>query len=353
MKEIKRLVIMLAIVSLVINTMISCKQYENDRSVLGPEYLKPVKISVFEYRADDSYSADVSKNLKKIEAENPEKVQFTFYDSKDSQALQNENIDKAIQEGTDLLLVNLVDIREGQTVINRIKENNLPVILYNREPFTLDPIRSYSKALFIGSNVRDCLLLQAQILIDEWNTNKKNIDRNNDGIMQYVRLTGGTEGEEKIFWWRSTVEIIERAGIKTEELAVRVANFDEELAKKEIESIFLRYENKIEAIISDDDTMAIGAIKALQQFGYNKDSATNIILVVGMDAEEEARQLIEEGLMTGSVIQSPSELSKALYSVGINMVNKRNPIEGTPYVFDETRVSIRIPCEGIFVKNKN
>ena len=36
-------------------------------------------------------------------------------------------------------------------------------------------------------------------------------------------------------------------------------------------------------------------------------------------------------------------MAKALYTVGMNLVYNRNPLEGTDYKFDETGVAIRIP----------
>ena len=47
--------------------------------------------------------------------------------------------------------------------------------------------------------------------------------------------------------------------------------------------------------------------------------------------------------MTDSVLQDPSAMAKALYTVGMNLVYSRNPLDGTQYKFDNTGVSIRIP----------
>ncbi|NRT37187.1 hypothetical protein BJV38_000222 [Clostridium beijerinckii] len=49
------------------------------------------------------------------------------------------------------------------------------------------------------------------------------------------------------------------------------------------------------------------------------------------------------GIVTGSVLQDPYELAKALYSVGINLVSNKNPLYDTEYKFDQTGVSIRLP----------
>ena len=88
--------------------------------------------------------------------------------------IQNENIDKALQnEGIDLILLDIVDTRATKEVIDKIKQNNIPVIMFNREPLTMDPIKSYSRALYIGTNSKQAGTLQGKMLVDAWNNNKQ------------------------------------------------------------------------------------------------------------------------------------------------------------------------------------
>ncbi|NOW06708.1 substrate-binding domain-containing protein [Clostridium beijerinckii] len=47
----------------------------------------------------------------------------------------------------------------------------------------------------------------------------------------------------------------------------------------------------IEVIISNNDAMAIGAIEALQKYGYNKEDKSNYVSVVGIDVLPEAKDL--------------------------------------------------------------
>lgn len=344
-----RLLASFLLIFMTANILISCNREGIYTSIEDPVTVSPIKVSVFEYRDDDDYISAVSRDLRKIQEANEGKVQFTFYDSKNSQQLQNENINRAIEAGTDLLLVNLVDVTEGQTVVNRIKENNLPVVLYNREPITHTPIKSYNKAVYIGNDSREGGILQGEILVELWNTKKDAIDRNRDGVMQYIMLSGGLDNIEAAGRTKYSIDTVQNAGIKTEELGLRVASWDENLAKRATESLFFRYGNAIEVVVANDDTMAIGAIKALQELGYNKEGGIRTIPVIGFDAEAGARQLIEQGIMTGSVIQSTYAIANALYSVGMNLAYEKNPLEGTPYVFDSTGVSIRIPYEGVIV----
>ena len=306
------------------------------------DVVNSVKASVFLYRADD-YINSVKENLQQIEEMNPEKIQFTFYDSKDDQGLQNQNIDISIINGTYILLVNLVDLSSGLQVISKAKENNLPIILFNREPKDLEAIRGYDKALYIGTDPKGAGILQGKILIDQWINNKEYIDRNRDDVMQYIMLIGEADNREAIERTKYSVETIKNAQINVEELARREANWDKELARSAIEALIFRYGNRIEVIISNDDSMAEGAIIALQIFGYNKGDKMFTIPVVGVNATKAARELISKGYMAGTVLQDAPAKAEALYLVAMNMAEGKAPLEGTNYAFDETGVAIRIP----------
>lgn len=308
----------------------------------------PIRVGVLLYRFDDVYISEVRENLENIQKENEGKVEFTFFDGKGDQSIQNNSIDMLLKQGIDLLLVNLVDIRAAQMVINKIKGNNIPVILFNREPDTTDAVKSYGKAIFIGTDASEAGILQGKILIDLWNTNKDAIDINRNNTMQYIMLEGEPNNLEAIARTRYSVSTIQEAGIKTEELALRICDWDEELAKNAVQALLLNYGNEIEAIISNNDSMAIGAIAALQQQGYNNGENTRTIPVVGVDGIPQAIDLINKGVMTGTVLQDASAMAMALYTCGMNLVAGKSAIEGTEYKFDDTGVSIRIPYGGIY-----
>ncbi|EKQ57949.1 MULTISPECIES: hypothetical protein [unclassified Clostridium] len=54
----------------------------------------------------------------------------------------------------------------------------------------------------------------------------------------------------------------------------------------------------------------------------------------------EAKDLINNGFMAGSVPVDPRAMADALYVTGMNLISGRNPIEGTNYIFEKPRVLI-------------
>jgi ABC-type sugar transport system, periplasmic component len=182
--------------------------------------------------------------------------------------------------------------------------------------------------------------LQGKILVDKWNTDKKFLDKNNDNILQYILLKGEANNPYAIERTNDVISTINGAGIQTEQLALVNANWFRELAKTSVDNLFLKYDGRIEAIIANNDAMALGAIEALQKYGYNKGNKNKNIAVVGIDGLEEAKNLIDKGLMTGTLIQDTKLVAEAFYNIGMNLINNENPIANTPYKLDNGIITI-------------
>ena len=348
MKILKRIVSFTTIIFLMSATL---TDYNKKVVSIVSAETKPSKVAAFLLDFTDDFISEIRQNLEDVQRENPGKVEYTFYDGKSDQAVQDEELDKVLKEGTDLILLNIVDRAYAKTVINKIKEYNIPVILFNREPLTPVPIQSYSRALYIGTDAALAGELQGKMLIDAWNTSKAYIDKNEDGIMQYVMLQGEGDNTEAIQRTKYSVSTIEKGGIKTQQVALRICNWHQDLAYNATKSLFEKYKELIEVIIANDDTMAIGAVKALQEYGYNKGDKSKTIPIVGVDVIPEVKEFIEKGYMLGSVYQSPRAYADALYACGMNLINFKSPIAGTKYTLDDTQVSIRVPHTNYFYKN--
>ena len=344
MRALKKMLIIMMIAIMIVSVLVVFSGKTTASTAPATEG-ETIKVGVLLYRFDDAFIALVRQSLEEIQRNNEGKVEFTFYDGKNNQSVQNQTINTLLQSGdVDLLLLNLVDTgSSAQTIVNKIKEKNIPLILFNREPLDMNVVKSYNKAYFVGTTAEEAGILQGEILVNAWNKNKKSIDQNGDNILQYIMLMGERGNIEADARTKYSILTINNAGIKTQEIALRVCDWNEDVAQNMTETLFLQHGNKIEAIIANNDAMAIGAIQALQKYGYNRGGSTKTISVVGVDAIPIAQELIKNGIMTGSVLQDADTMAQALYKIGMNLVHNRNPLEGTEYKFDETGVAVRIP----------
>lgn len=303
-----------------------------------------IGVVISDYNND--YITLIRKDLEDIEKENVGKVKFIFFNSKANQAQQNADIDLLIKNEIDLLIVNLTDtkISTVEDVIDRVKEKQIPLIILSQlQPSAIDVVKSYDKAIVVSSELEQSGILQGKILVNLWNSNKEVIDKNSDNKLQYIILKGESNSESTIKRTEFALSTINNAEIQIEELASVNCNWDRELAKNTIESLFLKYAGHIEAIIANSDSMAIGAVEGLRKYGYNKGNPSKSIPVVGIDGIPEAQDLVQKGFMTGTVFLDSHAQAEALYYFSLNLINNRSPIENTNYRFDDTKITIRFP----------
>jgi methyl-galactoside transport system substrate-binding protein len=340
MKILKKI---LAITTIIIMCIIIPENNSNEISAINTR--SPVKVGVFSKDLNDDYLILLRKSFDEIQKKNPEKVIFTFYDAKFNPETQNLDLENTLKEGIDLVFLDMVDVNQVDEFVKKIAKYDIPVIFFNREPLNLDALKAYKKALYVGTDSRQAGTLQGKMIVDAWKNHKKSIDKNNDDILQYVMLVGERFNKASMDRSDFSISTIKEAGIKTQELASKILNWSTENAKDTVGALFLKYGNNIEAIISNDDSMAIGAVEALQQYGYNSGDKTKIIAVVGVDGVPEAQELISKGFMLGTAFQDPANMANTIYTVGLNLIDGKTPTEDIPYKLDETGVAIRIPFE--------
>ncbi|MCI1578810.1 MAG: substrate-binding domain-containing protein [Clostridium beijerinckii] len=245
-------------------------------------------------------------------------------------------------------MANLADTSENfvEDIIFNVRSKNLPIVFLDIDPKVVYKVsKYYDKAAFILANSDLAGTVQGKILVNLWNSNKSSLDKNNDNTLQYVLLHGQAKDPVTIDRTKYAISTISNSGINTEQLALVNANWLKSLSKDSIESLFLRYDGRIEAIISNNDAMAIGAVEALQKYGYNKGEKSKNIAIVGIDGLPEAKSLIDKGFMTGTVIQDPKVLAEVFYNVGMNLVNNLSPIENTNYNIVDGEIIVPFPYE--------
>lgn len=342
MKILKKLFIMILVIIMSLTIPVPKNNvYANQNSREG----KPVNIAVFFDNVNAMYISNLKVCLENIEKENTDKVKFTFLDGKDNQTIQNESIEKALTQNFDVFIISIIsqNLKDVESTLNRVMEKNIPIIL-NPDPSReiVNFVRPYGKFVVVGADFEQSGTMEGNILANEWKTSQGAIDKNKDNILQYIMLKGRIGSPLTSLRTKYSILALNDAGIKTEALAEINCEWMEECAKSSIESIFLKYGDKIEAIISNNDAMAIGAIKALQKYGYDNGNKEKMISVVGIDGMPEAKELIQKGFMSGTVVVEPCDLANALCSIGINLAAERPPVKDTSYKVDETGYTVHL-----------
>lgn len=218
-------------------------------------------------------------------------------DGQSSEAVISNNIDLFLTKGYEILAVNMMNTTGAADILEKTSRDGVPVVFFNVEP-EADVLAANPGNYYVGAKAEESGAMQGEALVSYWNT-AEGADRNGDGVLQYVMIMGDPGHQDSILRTEYSVKTITDAGIQVEEVATDVANWARADGQDVMARIIAAHDD-IEAVICNNDEMALGAIEALKAAGYLVDGGT-FIPVVGVDCNAEAKIAIKEGTMYASV----------------------------------------------------
>ena len=229
-----------------------------EKAAEAPKAEKKLNIGFTAYKYDDNFIALYRKVVLAEADKVKDKVELSMVDSQNAQQTQNDQIDVMLSKGTDALAINLVDPAAGQTVMEKIKAENVPVVFYNKKP-AKEVLDAYDKAYYVGIDPNAQGIAQGELIMKAWKANPE-LDLNKDGKIQYVMIKGEPghpDAEARTIY---SVKTLNDNGIETEELHLDAAMWDTAMAKDKMDA-WLSGPNgdKIEVVICNNDGMALGA----------------------------------------------------------------------------------------------
>ncbi|MBQ6002003.1 MAG: galactose ABC transporter substrate-binding protein, partial [Synergistaceae bacterium] len=258
-----------------------------------------VKIGSCIYRFNDAFMLRFRNAMSAESAK--EGAALEIADSQNDQTTQDAQVDEFIANGVNVLIINPVDRMSSQNIIDKAKAANIPVVFINREP-TPEMLSTYDKAYYIGAKAEESGTEAGELIAAYFKANPK-ADKNKDGKLQFVLLRGENGHQDMILRSKYSVEAIKNAGIEPVELAGAIANWDKLQAMNIMNAFIMSIgPENIEAVIANNDEMALGAIEALKANDYNKGDPEMYIPVVGVDANASALDAMNKGEMLGTVL---------------------------------------------------
>jgi methyl-galactoside transport system substrate-binding protein len=266
------------------------------------------------YKFDDTFMTGVRTAMEGQAKEKGSTIELV--DSQNKQPTQNEQVDTFITKGVNALAINPVDRTAAGPLIEKAKAKKLPIVFLNREPEKAD-MANYDKVWYVGAKAEQSGTQSGEIIADYFKANPK-ADKNGDGKIQYVMLQGEPGHQDATLRTEFSIKAIEAAGFKTQKLAADTAMWDKAKAT-DLMKAFITGQglDKIEAVLCNNDDMALGAVEALKAEGYNKGDAAKYIPVVGVDATAPALQAMKEGSLLGTVLNDAANQGKATVNIAI------------------------------------
>lgn len=342
----KKILLMLLVAACLLTSLVSCGRGSED-------------VSVFYYTYSDTYISGVRGSMNKLLKS--AKLDYHNYDANGNQTTQTEQVDTAIAKGTRLLVVNIVDTGSddaAKTIVAKAKAANIPLIFFNRS-VSESVVSSYDKCAFVGTDYEMAGHMQGELIGNYVADNFNKLDLNGDGKISYCLFKGqqgnleaeartkyAIEDANKILKSKGKPNLVFYDKKNTNGYLVdQDGTWSNAAANNYMKTILSAYSeagnNMVELIIANNDEMALGAIAALNEAGYNK-TGGKTIPVFGVDATDAARAKIDSGAMTGTIRQDAEGMAETIVKIAENLLLDKEMFDGieTDNIIGSWRVNI-------------
>ncbi len=314
---------------------------------------EPLKIAFFMFENSNTFTTYIRKGLESYGKEN--NVTVDSFDGKSDQSTQTDAITTALAKGEyDLIVVNPVDSGAGTTINNLCRDNNVPVIFADRAPDLVGGVLDeYEQSYYVGLDWSDPGKVQAEMLYEDWKADPARFDKNGDGVLQYVLLQGNVAQQNAIYRTEAIHTLMDQwngdGTLKNEELDIQDGNWSSDKGKDVMDTWNVKYGDQIEAVLCNNDTMAMGAIESLKTAGAfdGQDGPA----VYGINGIPDVWEMVESGHMAGTVLTSPYREAVAIIDMSRNICAGKDPLEGTDLEWGEFGKDVRISDIPIRIDN--
>jgi inositol transport system substrate-binding protein len=247
-----------------------------------PDMARAVDIGVSMALFDDNFLTNVREALK-AHAESMQDVNVQFEDAQADIGKQISQVQNFAAQGMDAIIVNVADTSATKAITDMVSQAGIPLVYLNRAP---DEEQLPEKVVVVASDDLVAGRLEMEALAECMGK------KGNVAIMLGELASNATRGRTT-----GTKEVIAKyPDIKV--VQEQVADFQRSKAI-DLMTNWITMGEEINAIASNNDEMAIGAILAMQQAGMSPDQ----ICVGGVDATADALDYMEQGLLDVTVFQ--------------------------------------------------
>ena len=208
-------------------------------------------------------------------------VELVMVDSKEDVATQLAQVENFVTQGVDAIVVIAANTDAADPMTKAAQDAGIPLVYVNRLPSNLPEGISY-----VGSDSIQAGIMQAEWIAEQLG-GKGNVVIMNGNLAQEAAQKR-TEGEKQVFAKFPDIQIIKED----------TGNWSRDQGLALMEN-WLASGDQIDAVASNNDEMAIGAIQAIDASGKLGE-----ILVGGVDASPDALQEMDKGRLNVTVFQN-------------------------------------------------
>lgn len=311
-----------------------CGQADSDNS-------QNVYVGVTYYDQSDIFLNELldcfKKEIQELESEE-RKISVTIQGAGGSQRTQDDQVKELIDGGCNVLCVNLVDRTDPSEIIDLARENQIPIIFFNREPVAED-MAQWEQLYYVGAKAEESGTMQGEMAAEAIKANPQ-IDRNKDGKIQYVVLEGEPGHQDTIIRTENAVEALKAGGIELEKLSYGLANWNRAQAENRMSQMISQYQTKIELVLANNDEMALGAMDAYEKLNYTE---STLPLFFGIDGTKVGLEAVRDSRLSGTVYNDKEGQAQAMAKLAEALVTG----DGTENMDFENGKYVYLPYEKV------
>ncbi len=243
------------------------------------------------------------------------KVNLIVTDAQNRLDKQVGDVEDLIQKKVNALLINPTDSAGIATVVKKANKAGIPVFAIDRG------IDTGSGAKVVAQIASDNVYggrLQARFLADVLN--------GKGAVVELEGIPGASAAIDRKAGFEEELAKV-APGIRI--LASQEAGFDQAKGLEVMQNLLQANPGKIDAVVAANDSMALGALKAIQQAKAMRPNGRRII-VVGFDAVDPALEQIKKGDMDATIAQQPALMGQL--GVGVGRLSSISPLLFTQLV---------------------
>jgi len=231
---------------------------------------------------------------------------FVSADGQDDISKQIAAVEDLIAKGVNVLILNPLDPEALAPITKVASKNGIAVFIVDSQ---ISDAAEYVSSIQANNNGNG-------ILIGEWVANK--IGSTPLKIAVISGAKGNPVGRLKrqgMFNGLTETQLSKNGFTTLNIVAQGWGNWANNGGLKAMEDILVAHPD-INVLLAENDAMAMGALKAIQQ----NEKAKNV-LVVGVDGQKEAYELIRKGVLGCTALNSPKELGKLVVESAVKYLN--------------------------------
>ena len=284
-------------------------------ALMGTSAMADIGVSMAVF--DDNFLTVLRNGIQSYADANGVKVQIE--DAKNDVAKQLDQINNFIASGVDAIIVNPVDTSATQAMSDAAAKANIPLVYVNRQPINVDTLPD--NQAFVASNEADSGTLETKEICAELKAAGKT------EANVYV-MEGELSNQAAVQRTKDIHEVIGGAdcGVKINIIDEQSANWSRDQAQTMMTN-WLSTGTAFDAVIANNDEMAIGAIQALKAGGVDMKA----VIVGGVDATQDALAAMAAGDQDVTVFQDAAGQGSGAVDAAVKLA-KGEAVEQKVYI---------------------